>query len=400
MYNMSMSSKTRVGVFFGGKSPEHEVSVITGLQAIENLDKDLYEVIPVYVAKDGRWFTGSALTDVKIYKNLVDIPQKTTEVTPFFTLEKKGIKSLTKGMFKQVKVTSLDVAFPCLHGSLGENGGFAGLFEVMDLPYVGSDILGGAIGMDKVIMKQIFDQTGISITKWSWFYRNDFENDREKLLRKIQSSLTFPVFVKPANGGSSIGTTKAHDKKELEHAIEVAALFDKKVIVEESFEDARELNVSVLGNSSDNLLTSVIEEVFSTGEVLTYEDKYAGGGKGSKSFGMVATKRQIPAKIPTDIEEKIKETSIKVFEVLDASGVARIDFLYKEKTKEIVVLEINSIPGSLSFYLWEATGVPFKQMLTKLIDLAFKRYGLSKQSTTVFQSNILENFNLQEGKAK
>lgn len=391
--------KKRVAVFFGGKSPEHEVSIITGIQAIEHFDKEKYEIIPVYIAKDGKWYSGEALTKIETFQNLLAIPQKGTQET--ITLDsEKGLQPIEKkstNIFKKSAETQpIDVIFNASHGGLGENGGLSGVFEAMDVPYVGPGITGGVLGMDKVVMKQVLEANNIPITKWVWSYKNAWKKD----FAGIEKHLSYPLFVKPANGGSSIGTTKAHNRKELENAIEVAMLFDKKIIIEESFEDAREINVSVLGNAGGNLQVSVCEEVFSSGEILTYEDKYVGNSKTSGSKGMAATKREIPAKIPKEIEKKIQETAATVFNVLDASGVSRIDFLYREKTQEIVVLEINTIPGSLSFYLWEATSVSFPKLLDKLIDLAYERYNDAKQNTTTFANNILENFPTAGSKGK
>ncbi len=390
------NKKIRVAVVFGGKSPEHEVSIITGIQAIEHFDKEKFDVIPVYIAKDGKWYSGPELTKIENFKNLLSIPKKSIQET--ITLDsEKGLQPIQKKSInpfnKSSRVEPIDVIFNASHGGLGENGGLSGVFELMDLPYVGPGVIGGVLGMDKVAMKQAFEQTDIPITKWLWFFRNVWEKESDQLLKGIEKSLTYPLFVKPANGGSSIGTTKAHNKKELVNAIEVAAVFDRKIIVEESFENAREINVSVMGNAGLTSSVSVCEEVFSSGEVLTYEDKYTGNSKSGGSKGMARAKRQIPAKIPKEIEEKIQNYARKTFDVLDGSGVCRIDFLYNEKTSQVVVLEINTIPGSLSFYLWEASGLPFTNLLNRLIDIAIERYHDMKKNTTTFSSNILENFN-------
>lgn len=387
--------KRKVAVFFGGKSPEHEVSIITGIQAIEHFDKEKFDILPVYVAKNGKWYSGPELAKIETFRNLLAIPEKANQETISLDDKEKGLRPIpTKSInpFKKSPIQEIDVIFSTFHGGLGENGGFSGIFEAMDIPYVGPGVIGGVLGMDKIAMKQAFEQTDIPLTKWLWFFRNVWEKDATTLIENIEKALTYPVFVKPSNGGSSIGTTKAHNRKELKNAIEVAALFDKKIIVEEAFENAREINVSVIGNAGMNVAVSVCEEVFSSGEVLTYEDKYVGNSKSGSSKGMAATKREIPAKLPQKIEEKIQVYARKVFDVLDGSGVSRIDFLFNEKTEEIVVLEMNTIPGSLSFYLWEASGLPFKNLLSRLIDIAYERYNDSKKSTTTFSSNILENF--------
>ena len=396
--------KKRVAVIFGGKSPEHEVSIITGLQAIENLDREKFDIVPIYVAKDGRWFSGPQLLQIETYRNLGLIPDKATQEAVVPSDTERGIMPVGKSSlnpFKKTESLSIDVILPTFHGGIGESGSIQGMFDIMNVPYVGPSVLGGALSMDKVVMKQLFIQNKLPITKYLWFYRNVFEEDRTKILQTIEKELKYPLFVKPSNGGSSIGTTKAHNKKELENAIEVANLFDKRFIVEESFEDSQEINISVIGNTGSELMVSECEEVFSSGEVLTYEDKYVGGGKktgGSK--GMASTKRKIPADLPKEVEKKIQEYAKQAFSVLESHGVARVDFLVNKKTHDVVVLEINNPPGSLAYYLWEASGVSFKDMLTKLINLAVERYEDTQKNTTTFSSNILQDFKLGGAKGK
>jgi D-alanine-D-alanine ligase len=389
--------KKRVGVIFGGKSPEHEVSVITGLQVIENIDKDKFDVLPIYVAKDGRWFSGPELLKIETYRNLGLIPEKTTQESVIPSDTEKSLTPVIKSSlnpFKKTENQTIDVLFSAFHGGMGESGSFAGMFDIMNIPYVGPSVLGGALSMDKVIMKQLFLQNKLPITKYLWFNRIAFEKDRKSVLESIEKELKYPLFVKPSNGGSSIGTTKAHNKKELENAIEVANMFDRRFIVEESFENAQEINISVIGNSGSELMVSVCEAVYASGEVLTYEDKYVGGGKKTgSSKGMASTNRKIPADLPKDIEEKMQLLAKKAFNVLESSGVARVDFLVNKKTKDVVILEINNPPGSLAFYLWEASGLRFKEMLTKLIELAVERFEDDAKNTRTFSSNILQNFN-------
>ena len=287
--------KIRVGVIFGGKSPEHEVSVITGLQVVENIDKEKFDVLPIYVAKDGRWFSGPELLKIETYKNLVAISAKATQQAVIPSDTQKSLMPVAKSSlnpFKKANPQSIDVLLPTFHGGIGESGSFQGMFDVMNIPYVGPSVLGGALSMDKVVMKQLFLQNKFPITKYLWFNRSVFEKDRNTILQSIEKELKYPLFVKPSNGGSSIGTTKAHNKKELENAIEVANMFDRRFIVEESFENAQEINISVIGNAGSELMVSVCEEVYASGEVLTYEDKYVGGGK---KTGLSNTKVIFPA---------------------------------------------------------------------------------------------------------
>lgn len=387
-----MDKKT-VAVIFGGISPEHEVSVITGLQALENLDKEKFVGIPVYVSKDGELFTGDELLKIETYRNLQMICQKAQQVQPYLDQEKKGFQTI--GGLLKGKIIKVDVIFPCFHGGIGENGAFQGLFELLNLPYVGSAVLASATGFDKVITKQLFEQAGLPITKCYWFYRKAWEKDQEKVLKDIQSKLTFPLFVKPANAGSSIGVSKVKNVDELKNAIEVALLFDRKIITEEAFV-GREINISIVGNSGDDLETSVLEEVIPSRDLLSYDDKY--NSENGKSKGMASTTRKIPAELTKETEEKIQAFAKLAFETLDCTGLVRIDFMVNEKENKIIVLEVNTIPGSLSFYLWEPKGIMFKELLTKLINLSLERFTESQKNTTSFPTNILQNFN-PKGKA-
>ena len=385
--------KKRVAVIFGGISPEHEVSVITGLQALENLDKEKFIGIPIYVAKNGDCFTGNNLLKIERYKNLLEIPQKAQRIQPYLDSQKKGFQ--TVGGFLKGSVIEVDVIFPCFHGGTGENGAFQGFFELANIPYVGSEVLASATGFDKVITKQLFEKAGLSITKYYWFYRNNWEKNQAIILKEIKEKLTFPLFVKPANAGSSIGVAKVKNDDELKNAIEVASLFDRKIIAEEAFE-GREINISVMGNSGSDLETSVCEEVFPSKDLLSYDDKY--NSENGKAKGMASASRKIPADLNPEIEKKIQLMARLAYQTLDCSGLARIDFMFNEKKNQIIILEVNTIPGSLSFYLWEPKGIKFKELLTHLINLAFERHEDLKKNTTSFPSNILEHFNPQ-GKA-
>lgn len=392
---MTHSQRLRVAVVFGGKSPEHEVSVITGVQVLKQIDPQRFDAFPLYIAKNGEWYIGEVLSEIETYKNLAEIPDKATRVLPSVKNGVKGVMLIaTKQRFslfsQQDRIIPIDAIFPALHGGIGESGGLQGTFEVMDVPYVGSGILASALSMDKIIMKQLFEEQGLPFTKWMWFYRNEWEGKREDVLQRI-GSLTYPLFVKPANGGSSIGVSKVKNEKELENAIEVAAVFDRKIVVEEGFEDAREINISVLGNSGSELTLSVCEEVFSSAELLTYDDKYKGNSKKTGS-GMAATRRKIPAELSKNFVDKVEQIARDAYQTLDCLGLARIDFLVNEKTKEIKILEINTIPGSMAFYLWEASGVSFQELTSRLIDLAIERYSDAQKNTTTFSSNILANF--------
>lgn len=407
-----METKKNVAVLFGGKSPEHEVSVITGLQVVNNIDNEKFNVVPIYVSKKGEWFTSNEFNKADTFKNLERIPSisSTVEFVPQAESTFRIKKFLT---FGNPQTIDIDVIFPCFHGALGENGGFQSLFELAEVAYVGSGILGSAISMDKVVMKDVFKAGGLPITNYDWFYRNDWIKNQENILKRLEDKLKYPMFVKPSNGGSSIGMAKAKNREQLINGIEVASVFDRKIVIEESYESknelekVKEINISVVGNSGSELETSVCEEVFASSDFLNYEDKYVGssGGKGSysskgessksgvkSSAGMASTRRQLPADLKSETVEKIRAIAKKAFELLDCNGLARIDFLVKENLNEVKILEVNTIPGSMSFYLWEATKVPFKDLITKLIDLAMAKRKDTSINTTVFQSNILQTF--------
>ncbi|KKR76376.1 MAG: D-alanine-D-alanine ligase [Candidatus Levybacteria bacterium GW2011_GWA2_40_8] len=384
-YNWSVT-KTKVAVIFGGNSTEHEVSVITGLQALENIDTDKFDSIPIYVSKQGEFFVGDGLRKIESYRDLSDFASKAQKVQPVLDENEKGFKYFSFGRSKLIEI---DVFLVCFHGGLGENGGYQSLFEAMGVPYTGSGILGSSLGMDKVTAKSIFKNNDMPIVNHIWFYRNDWVKNKKNILERIEK-LSYPLFVKPANTGSSIGVSKAKDLKELENAIELASIFDRKIIIEEGFE-GREINISVLGNSGSTLQTSVCEEVFPSKNLLSYEDKYV--QKGSRSQGMAGSNRQVPAKVDKEIQKKIESVARHAYESLDCFGLARIDFIVNEKTNKMVLLEVNTVPGSLSFYLWEASGLPYRDLLTKLIELAIQRQEDESKNTKSFPSNILENFN-------
>lgn len=395
----TMEPKKVVAVLFGGKSPEHEVSIITGVQVVNNIDSTKYDVLPIYITKSGKWLTSSSFSRIEVFKDLASA-ETHGNIVDFVAEPSKPLrirKFLTLGEPKYINV---DVLFPCFHGSLGENGGFQGIFEISEVAYVGSGILGSAISMDKVVMKELFKSAGLSITKYDWFYRNDWNNDKDLIIKRLEDKLKYPMFVKPSNGGSSIGIAKAKNKEELINGIEIASLFDRKIVVEESYENAKEINISVIGNSGSKLETSVCEEVFASSDFLNYDDKYSAEGsktEGTKSninnSGMASVQRKIPADLKPENIKNIEDTAKKAFELLDCSGLVRIDFLVKEDNNEIKILEVNTIPGSMSFYLWEPSNLPFKNMVTKLIELAIERRNEAKHNTLVFQSNILQNMN-------
>ena len=362
--------KIKVGAIFGGESVEHEVSIISAIQAMKTMDDDKYEVIPIYISKEREWYTGDVLKEIDNYQDLELLKKYATKVVLYnkdnaFVLQ-------TKGAIKRI-VNTIDIAFPIVHGTNVEDGTLQGYLSLIGIPYVGSSIYASVVGQDKVFMKQIFASSNIPITKYVWFFDNEYQEDSETIMKKI-TKLKYPLIVKPATLGSSVGISKANNKAELKDAIEEALQYDTKIVVEEVVNNLIEVNCSVLGNY-EYQQTSEIEEVMSTDEFLSYRDKYISkGSKAPVTKGMLSTNRIIPARISDDMREQVISLAKEVFRVLNTSGVCRIDFLIDGKAKKVYVNEINTIPGSLSFYLWEKTDKYYTELIDDLIFLAIKRY--------------------------
>ena len=391
--------KIRVGVIFGGKTTEHEISIITAVQAMGALNKDKYEIVPLYFTKENEIYTGEILKKIETYKEPELIKRFCKNIIcygqdGYLVLEKK------KGFFKK-EIGIVDIVLPIVHGYNMEDGNIAGLINTYGVPYTGSDIYGSVVGQDKIFQKQILESEGIPVTKYTWFYGNEFLEDEHKILEKIKK-LGYPVIVKPARQGSSIGIKVAKDENSLKEAIIEAIKYDDKILVEEIISNMVELNCSVLG-SPTLMETSVVERVMGHDEFLSFKDKYIGNGKkvtikqGSASKGMVTTDRVIPADISKELTEKIQETSKKTFRALNASGVVRIDYLYDKKNDKIYVNELNTIPGSLSFYLWMPLNKEYDELLDDIINLGVKRYKNDMKKSTTFDSNVLTSFNGSKG---
>jgi D-alanine-D-alanine ligase len=296
-------------------------------------------------------------------------------------------------------VTVVDMVFPVVHGTYGEDGTLQGLLELAAIPYVGAGVVGSAVGMDKIVMKAAFQAQQLPVVNYLWFTRKRWQAAADTVADEIERTLTYPLFVKPANLGSSIGISKATDRTSLFDAIEVAAHYDRRLLVEEAFEGGIEVNCAVLGN--DEPVASVCEQPIAWAEILSYEDKYLRGGKGkggrSGGEGMASLTRRIPAPIPNDLTARVQDLAVKAFQAVDCAGLARIDFLVDPASGRIAVNEINTLPGSLAFYLWEASGVPFPALVDRLIDLALERHRERQQTTFSFDSALLQKFS--RGKA-
>lgn len=387
--------KIKVGVIFGGETVEHEVSIITAVQAMEHMNTEKYEIVPIYISKDRIWYTGKMLMDIDVYQDFNELKKYAKQVVLTKTKDGYCLQS-TKGLFRR-NITDIDIAFPIVHGNNAEDGTLQGYLDSVGIPYVGSRVLGSALGQDKVIMKQIFKDTKLPIVDYIWFFDNEYADDCEKIFEKVEK-LGYPVVVKPATLGSSVGISYVKDDNDLASAIEEAMKYDVKVVVEKAVPNLVEVNCSVFGNYSHQE-TSIIEEVTSEEELLTFADKYISGGKKKgPSKGMASASRIIPARISKDLEEKIKETSKSAFKALNLSGVCRIDYLIDKKTNKFYINEPNTIPGSLSFYLWEPTGKKYMDLLDEMITLAIKDYKNRARKIYSFESNILSNYGIKGAK--
>ncbi|WP_257350871.1 D-alanine--D-alanine ligase family protein [Pseudalkalibacillus decolorationis] len=392
--------KIKVGVFFGGVSVEHEVSVISALQAINAMDRDQYEPIPIYISKNKNWYTGEALFEIDNYKNMNELLKQCQRV--IITTDENGrpvIQKHTTGMFGKKLISEIDVAFPVIHGTYGEDGVLQGFLELHGIPYVGCDVFSSAVGMDKVMMKQILRDSGVPILDYVWFYSSGWLNRQDELVAKVEQELRYPVIVKPANLGSSVGISKATDRAELEEAVELAMGFATKLVVEKMVVNLKEVNCSVVGDYEE-AESSVCEEVLSSTDILTYQDKYQSGGgskDGGGSKGMESTNRKIPAELSDDVTAQVQGLAKDTFQILGCAGVSRIDFLIDNTTDSVYVNEINTIPGSLSFYLWEPTGKSFTQLTTDLVQIALKRHRERESLTFSVDTNL---FSMHGGGAK
>ena len=381
--------KINVAFFYGCRSVEHEVSIISAVQAMHAIDREKYEIIPVYVAKEGEMYTGDMLFEIEKYRNLPELLKKCTKVD--FARENGNVvmKYENSGLFSKKKSVNIDVAFPVVHGTNCEDGTIQGLFEFLNLPYVGCDILSSAVGMDKAVFKDVLKNAGLPVLDCVCFRARQYAADKQAVLNEIKEKIGFPLIIKPVNLGSSVGITKVSEEAKLDEAITLALSFADKVLVEHAVTAIREINCSVLGNA-DSCEASVCEEPFMNDEILSYEDKYMGNSKnGGASKGMASLGRKIPADLSEEKSNEIRTLACDIFKAIGANGVVRIDFIIDTETDTVYANEINTIPGSLAFYLWEATGVTYKDLCDKLIDLAFRRQRDRDNIAYTINTNIL-----------
>lgn len=381
-----------VGVIFGGVSCEHDVSIVTALQLIENIDKSKYEVYPIYIHSDGEWYADEKLLDTKIYKEFDSYKLGINK--GYIAPNRQGIIISGKGFFAKETFIKLDVVIPAMHGMNGEDGSLQGLLELANIPYTSSGVLGASVGMDKILMKKVFEAHGLPVLPYMYFLREEWEKNKEEILNKIEEKLAYPMFVKPSNLGSSIGISKAKNKDELSVAIDIAKSFDERIIVENGLEDLIEVNCSALGRA-DDVIASTTEQPISWKEFLTFDEKYMSGVKGgtkSEDKGMASMSRKVPAGISEEKQKEVKELTIKAFKSLHSRGVVRIDFLVDNKDEKVYINEINTIPGSFAFYLWDYDGLKYKDLIDKLIQIAEKENEEKRKNNYTYDSDIVGNF--------
>ncbi len=366
-------NKKRIGIVFGGRSGEHEVSLMSAASISEAIDKEKYDVVPIYITKQGKWLPPSSAEAVLASGKLIDEEERvaivgdpTYEYLVRLTKEHEGA-GLPDG--------KVDVIFPVLHGTYGEDGTIQGLLELANIPYVGAGVMASAVGMDKEMMKDIFRAKGLPVVDYVVIRRSQWEHDPDKVFEQVEQSLTYPVFVKPSNLGSSVGISKVKSDKQLREALDTACLYDRKVLIEAGVE-CREIECSVLGN--ERPIASEVGEIIPANEFYDYEAKYFDN----------STKLDIPAKINSEVKDRVKFLSIEAFAALDCSGMARVDFFLCKKTGKLFLNELNTIPGftKMSMYprLWKASGLNYKDLIDKLLDLAVKKHQDKNRSKTDF----------------
>lgn len=385
--------KIKLGVFFGGRSVEHEVSIISAIQAINNLNKEKYDVIPIYITRENEMYVGEKIAKVEEYKNLKKLIEESQRVILVPNKDRVDIVKYPLKKFGKNEYDYIDIAFPIVHGTNVEDGTLQGYFKTLGIPFVGPDVLSSAIGMDKYVMKTVLKDNNIPVLDCLRFNMNEYTTNCDGIIKRVEENIDYPVIVKPINLGSSVGIKVAKNKEELQEAVDYAFQFAMNILIEKAITNLKEINCSVVGDYEE-ANASECEEPISTDEILSYEDKYIGGSKKTGSKGMASLQRKIPADISKETRDKIRKLAVDTFKVLGCNGVSRIDFIMDYKTNEIWVNEINTIPGSLSFYLWEPINVKYSELLDKVISSALKRDREEKSITYSFDTKILEGINL------
>lgn len=382
--------KKQIGVIFGSRSCEREVSIISAVQLMRHADREKYDVIPVYIDETGNWYTGEKLKDIESFKPFRADSDGITRVFPDLSSGSGALLTVEKssGLFAKEKISiaaRIDVYIIVMHGLNGEDGTLQGLLELANVPYTSTGVAGSAVGMDKIMMKQIFRGAGLPVLPGVWFTRTEYEEGKDTVIRKVEQEIGYPVFVKPANLGSSIGVSRADDAESLDDSLELAFEYDRRVLVEKGLDKPIELNCSVLGYDGEDE-ASPIEMPINNDEFLDFKDKYLASG-GSK--GMASLHRVLPAPIEDGLKDEIQEMSRKIFRLLDCKGVVRIDYMFDRQSEKIYITEINTIPGSLAFYLWENAGLPYSGLIDRMILCAEKAHEDKNRANYAYTSDIL-----------
>ncbi len=389
-------SKLNLAVLFGSRAAEHDVSIVSGLQLLENVDKQKYDSYPVYISRTGEWFVGEPLRDIKCYRNFDPNTKGLTRVYLPPMPNCGGLYSLSSGgLFQKAgaKVAQMDCAILAFHGMHGEDGSMQGLFELCDIPYSSVGVTGSGVGMDKIIMKAVFESMGLPVLPAKYCYRTQWQQEPERILDDMEQIGEYPLYVKPANLGSSIGIGRATDRESLRAAIEVASHYDRRILIEKGIDKPREINCAGLGYGA-TCQPSVCEQPASWSEFLSFDDKYT---RGAKSKGMQSLARQIPAPIGEEMTKRIQGMTCDIFKMLECKGVVRIDYMIDESKGEVYVNEINTIPGSFAFYLFEPLGIPYPQLIDKLVEYAFAAQKEKRESVFAYDSELLQKVVLGGG---
>lgn len=388
MTNSNLIQHT-IGVFFGGQSPEHDVSILTGHLVLSHLKEMGYQVVPVYIARDGAWCSGDELFDLQYLKEIHTHDLYQLQGWFLDTRHRRGTLEIVRRphFFSRREKRVIDIAFPCFHGAFGEDGTFQGLCEMIGVPYVGCDTLGSALSMDKARTKRLLQAHQLPTTAFVSFSKQDWGSRKSELLHEIETTTSYPVFVKPTHAGSSIGISKVRDFSSLEEAIEAAFTFDTDVLVESGVSPMKDLTCCVRQVEDGSLQSSLIQESsFGKSDFFTYEEKYIDGQ------GQLGGEQQltVPAAIPDDTTREIQSISQSVIRYFGLSGIARVDFLLNPDTNELFVNEINTLPGTLYHHLWKKTGVDTSTLLEDLLTSALYRHEATSIKHTYFASSILE----------
>jgi len=388
--------KLNLAIIFGGRSVEHEISVLSAQQCIAAVDKDKYTIIPIYISKQGQWYTGDKLLDLKQYCDIDQLLAQSTQIVVNQNTDACHVCKEVAGLFGKKHIATIDVAIPVTHGTYGEDGCLQGLLETMNVPYVGCNVLASAITMDKIATKMLLRSAKISVLDDVWFYAHEWIKNKDEVIARIKQKFNYPIIVKPSNAGSSVGVSSVDNDSQIEDAIDLAVSMSQRILVEPKVVALKEVNCSILGDAEE-VEISVCEEPIGSDAILSYQDKYLNGAKSKlgcsvKSGGMSSAKRKIPADISAELNQQIKAMAKQAFIILNCSGVVRIDFLIDQNTQQVYLCEVNTIPGSLSFYLWQPAGLNFTALTEKLIGLALKRHRQNNNLSVSYNTNILRNF--------